>query len=99
MKNSTISRRTVLRAGGCALAAAPGVARMASASAETGVRSKSQVAGTDNEAFVMYVCHTANGKTFQNLEYFQFRKEKVRAIECYFGDKSSFPSAVSTGKG
>jgi hypothetical protein len=128
MKNRTISRRTVLRAGGCALVTAPGVARMASASAKTGMRSKSQelvrqyyaawetkdwdtqiayidrfelrqVVGTDNEAFVMYVRHTANGRTFQNVEYFQLRKEKVRAVECYFGGKSSFPSAASTGKG
>ena len=58
-----------------------------------------QVIGTDNEAFVMYVCHTTNGKTFRNVEYFQLRDGKVKAIECYFGGKSSFPSAVSTGKG
>ncbi len=58
-----------------------------------------RVIGTDSEAFVMYVCHTANGKTFQNVEYFQFRKDKVAAVECYFGGKSSFPSAVSTEKG
>jgi ketosteroid isomerase-like protein len=58
-----------------------------------------QVIGTDHEAFVMYVCHTTNGKTFQNVEYLQFREGKVKAIECYFGGKSSFPSAVSTGKG
>jgi hypothetical protein len=58
-----------------------------------------QVIGTDNEAFVMYVCHTTNGKTFQNVEYFQFRDGKVKAVECYFGGKASFPSAVSTGKG
>ena len=58
-----------------------------------------QVIGTDHEAFVMYVCHTTNGKTFQNVEYFQFRDGKVKAVECYFGGQSSFPSAVSTGKG
>jgi hypothetical protein len=58
-----------------------------------------QVIGTDNEAFVMYICHTTNGKTFQNVEYFQFRDNKVKGVECYFGGKSSFPSAVSTGKG
>ena len=58
-----------------------------------------QVIGTDNEAFVMYVCHTTNGKTFQNVEYFQLGKDKVTAVECYFGGKASFPSAVSTGKG
>jgi hypothetical protein len=58
-----------------------------------------QVIGTDNEAFVMYVCHTTNGKTFRNVEYFQLREGKVKAVECYFGGKSSFPSAVSTEKG
>jgi ketosteroid isomerase-like protein len=58
-----------------------------------------QVIGTDNQAFVMYVCHTTNGKTLQNVEYFQFRDGKVKSVECYFGGKASFPSAVSTGKG
>jgi hypothetical protein len=58
-----------------------------------------QVIATDNEAFVMYICHTANGKTFQNVEYFQLRGGNVKAVECYFGGKASFPSAVSTGKG
>ena len=58
-----------------------------------------QLIGTDDEAFVMYVCHTTNGKTFRNVEYFQFRDGKVKAVECYFGGKASFPSAVSTGKG
>jgi hypothetical protein len=57
-----------------------------------------QVIGTGSEAFVMYVCHTTNGKTFQNVEYFQLREDKVKAVECYFGGKSSFPSAVSTGQ-
>jgi ketosteroid isomerase-like protein len=57
-----------------------------------------QVIGTDNEAFVLYVCHTTNGKTFRNVEYFQLREGKVKAVECYFGGKSSFPSAVSTAE-
>jgi hypothetical protein len=58
-----------------------------------------RVMTSDNEAFVMYVCHTTNGKTFRNVERFQFGEDKVEAIECYFGGKSSFPSAVSAGKG
>jgi ketosteroid isomerase-like protein len=58
-----------------------------------------QVIATDHEAFVMYICHTANGKTFQNVEYFQLRGGKVKTVECYFGGKASFPSGVSTGKG
>ena len=159
MTERAMSRRTVLEAGACALVAAAGVPQLARASAETGLRSKSQkavrkyyaawetkdwhpidilladdftfssplddhisksafkagcwdtqiayidrfdlkqVIGTDNEAFVMYVCHTTNGKTFRNVEYLQLRDDKVKSVECYFGGKSSFPSAVSTGKG
>jgi ketosteroid isomerase-like protein len=56
-----------------------------------------QVFGTGKEAFVKYLCHTKNGKTFRNVEYFRFRDEKVESIECYFGGKSTFPSAVSNG--
>jgi len=51
-----------------------------------------------NEAFVKYLCHTTNGKTFRNVEYVRTRGDRVEAIECYFGGHSSFPSAVSTGK-
>jgi ketosteroid isomerase-like protein len=58
-----------------------------------------RVYGSGNEAFVMYVCHTKNGKTFRNVEYFRLKEDKVEAIECYFGAQSSFPSAVTTGKG
>jgi ketosteroid isomerase-like protein len=57
-----------------------------------------QVIGSADEAFVMYVCHTTNGKTFRNVEYFQFRGNKVRSVECYFGGKASFPSAVSAAQ-
>jgi ketosteroid isomerase-like protein len=57
-----------------------------------------RVFGSGNEAFVMYVCHTKNGKTFRNVEYLRLRDGKVEAIECYFGAQSSFPSAVSTGQ-
>jgi ketosteroid isomerase-like protein len=58
-----------------------------------------QVIGNNDAAFVLYVCHTSNGKTFQNVEFFRLAEGKVKAVECYFGGKSSFPSAVSTGKG
>ena len=56
-----------------------------------------RVIGNGNDAFVMYVCRTNNGKTFRNVEYFRLSDHKVEAIECYFGAPSSFPSAVSTG--
>jgi hypothetical protein len=55
-----------------------------------------RVFGSGNEAFVLYVCHTKNGRTFRNVEYLRLAKEKVEAIECYFGEQSSFPSAVSS---
>jgi ketosteroid isomerase-like protein len=58
-----------------------------------------RVIGNGNDAFVMYVCRTKNGKTFRNVEYLRLRDDKVEAIECYFGAQSSFPSAVSTGRG
>jgi ketosteroid isomerase-like protein len=50
-----------------------------------------------NEAFVKYLCHTKNGKAFRNVEHFTFRDGKIAAIECYFGEQASFPSAVSKG--
>jgi hypothetical protein len=159
MRNRAMSRRTVLEAGACALAAAAGIPQLAGARAETGQSAKNEeiirkwyagwekkdwgpldvlladnfrftsannddhiskrtfktrcwetqidfierfdlqrVIGNGNDAFVMYVCRTKNGKTFRNVEYFRLRDNKVEAIECYFGALSSFPSAVSTGK-
>lgn len=50
------------------------------------------------DAFVKYLCHTKNGKSFRNVEYLRIRDGKLHSIECYFGAQSSFPSAVSTGK-
>jgi ketosteroid isomerase-like protein len=51
-----------------------------------------------DDAFVKYVCHTKNGKSFQNVEYLRIKDGKLQSIECYFGAQSSFPSAVSIGK-
>jgi ketosteroid isomerase-like protein len=50
------------------------------------------------DAFVKYLCHTRDGKSFRNVEYLRIRNEKLQSIECYFGAQSSFPSAVSTGQ-
>jgi ketosteroid isomerase-like protein len=58
-----------------------------------------RVFGSGNEAIVMYVCHTTNGKSFRNVEYLRLGNDKVEAIECYFGAQSSFPSAVSARQG
>ena len=46
------------------------------------------------DAFVKYLCHTKNGKSFRNVEYLRIKNGKVESIECYFGAQSSFPSAV-----
>jgi ketosteroid isomerase-like protein len=50
------------------------------------------------DAFVKYLCHTKDGKTFRNVEYLRIKDGKLQSIECYFGEQSSFPSAVSSGK-
>ena len=57
-----------------------------------------QVATGADDAFVKYLCHTRNGKSFRNVEYLQIKNGKLQSIECYFGAQSSFPSAVSTGQ-
>ena len=49
------------------------------------------------DAFVKYLCHTKNGKSFRNVEYLRIKNGKLESIECYFGAQSSFPSAVSAG--
>jgi hypothetical protein len=51
-----------------------------------------------DDAFVKYLCHTTNGKSFRNVEYIRIKDGKLQSIECYFGAQSSFPSAVSTGQ-
>jgi ketosteroid isomerase-like protein len=50
------------------------------------------------DAFVKYLCHTKNGKSFRNVEYLRIKNGQLQSIECYFGEQSSFPSAVSTGQ-
>ena len=50
------------------------------------------------DAFVKYLCHTKDGKSFRNVEYLRIKDGKLQSIECYFGAQSSFPSAVSTGQ-
>lgn len=51
-----------------------------------------------DDAFVKYLCHTTNGKSFRNVEYLRIKNGKLQSIECYFGEQSSFPSAVSNGQ-
>ena len=155
MRQTVISRRTLLEASAWALAAASGIPEMASAHAETGLSPKNDeivrkyytgwekkdwrafdilltddftfsspldahisksafktgcwdtqiayigrfdlehVVGTGNEAFVMYVCRTKKGKSFNNVEFFRLRDKKVEAVECYFGSVAGYPTAAN----
>jgi ketosteroid isomerase-like protein len=55
-----------------------------------------RVITSGDEAFVKYLCHTTNGKSFRNVEYLRVRGGKVEALECYFGG-AGYPSAASKG--
>jgi ketosteroid isomerase-like protein len=57
-----------------------------------------RVAADAEDAFVKYLCHTKDGKSFRNVEYLRIKNGKLQSIECYFGAQSSFPSAVSAGQ-
>jgi hypothetical protein len=158
MRETVISRRAMLGAGACALAAAATIAEIANACAAEGLSSQNDatvrkyykgweikdwrafdmlltddftftspldarinksafktgcwdtqtpfigwfdlehVAGTADDAFVMYVCHTTNAKTFRNVEYLRLKGGQVNAVECYFGGKNSYTSAVAEQK-
>jgi len=50
------------------------------------------------DAFVKYLGHTKNGKSFRNVEYFRIKNGRLKSLECYFGAQSNFPSAVSSGQ-
>ena len=53
----------------------------------------------DDAAFVMYDCITSNSRSLRNVEFLQFKDGRIKSIECYFGAKSNFPSAVSNRQG
>lgn len=55
------------------------------------------VIGNGDEVFVKYLCHTKDGKSFQNVEDFKFKGGKIESIRCYFGQDLGFPSAASLG--
>jgi ketosteroid isomerase-like protein len=57
-----------------------------------------RIATGADDAFVRYLCHTMNGKSFRNVEYLRIKNGKLQSIECYFGAQSSFPSAVSAAQ-
>jgi hypothetical protein len=54
-----------------------------------------QLIGRGNSAFVMYIGHTKNNRSFRNVDFLQVRDGQLMSIDCYFGQKNSFPSAVS----
>lgn len=54
-----------------------------------------QVFGNDKAAFVLYDGYTMDDRNFRNAEYLRVRDGKIESIECYFGKKNSFASAVS----
>jgi hypothetical protein len=57
-----------------------------------------QLVAHGNSAFVMYVGHTKNDRSFRNVEFVEVKNGQVMSIECYFGQANSFPSAVSNKK-
>ncbi|HEY1579050.1 MAG TPA: nuclear transport factor 2 family protein [Terracidiphilus sp.] len=50
------------------------------------------------DAFVKYLCHTKDNKSFRNVEYLRIKNGKLESLDGYFGAQSSFPSAMSTGQ-
>jgi len=57
-----------------------------------------RIFGSGDEAFVMYVGSTKNGKTFPNVEYVRLKAGKIESIDCYFGAPANFPSGLGAGK-
>ncbi len=54
-----------------------------------------EVFGSDKAALVLYNGYTMDNRTFRNAEYLKVRGGQIASIECYFGEKNSFASAVS----
>jgi ketosteroid isomerase-like protein len=48
-----------------------------------------------DDVLAKYLCHTQNGKSFRNVEYFRLRDQKIATLECYFGGHMTYPSSVS----
>jgi hypothetical protein len=51
-----------------------------------------------DRAFVKYLCHTVAGKSFRNVEVLQIRNGQLTDLYCFFGGRSTFPSAVDSRK-
>jgi hypothetical protein len=52
-----------------------------------------------DQVFVKYLGHTTSGKSFRNVELLGLRDARITSIECYFGGKATYPSAVESKKG
>jgi len=42
------------------------------------------------DAFVKYLCHTKNGKSFRNVEYLRIKNGKFESIECFSAHNPAF---------
>jgi ketosteroid isomerase-like protein len=58
-----------------------------------------RVVASESDVFVRVVCHTKSGKALRNVEYFQLKGNKIKAMECYFGGKAGYPSAANRSEG
>jgi SnoaL-like domain len=56
------------------------------------------VLGSDNEAFVKYLCRTTQGTRFRNIDYFRLAGGRIGTIEVYFGGRLGYPTASISGK-
>jgi ketosteroid isomerase-like protein len=45
-----------------------------------------KIAVNGNDVFALYNCKTKTGKKFRNTELFKFNRDKIMAIEVYFGE-------------
>ena len=54
------------------------------------------MASKGDQVFVKYLGRTIGGKTFRNVELHKVRNGQIASIECYFGGKMTFPSAVES---
>jgi ketosteroid isomerase-like protein len=43
-----------------------------------------------DDAFVKYLCHTKDGKTFRNVEYLRIKNGKLQSIECISARNPAF---------
>ena len=50
-----------------------------------------------DDVLAKYDCHTMNGKSFRNVEYFRLRNGEIASLQCFFGGKMTYPSSVSAG--